>query len=157
MTAEFGFDAQPPLEPRLSDTPLKDPFSPNAYFWVGFFVGFLPMAYLALANAKRLSRDPALATRTLGAAVVVVLVGLVAFVIAPVTWVDTNSNVRLMVRILGAIGSVGLNLLHRGPALTRSLSSGETTSAWKKFIPIVVLAIAQAGIVFTIVSARGLR
>ena len=78
MTAEFDSGPQPPpLEPRLAANNLKPPFRPNAYFWVGFFAGFVPMGYLAITNARRLSRDNSLTTKTSVAAGAVALIAFV--------------------------------------------------------------------------------
>lgn len=147
----------PPLEPRLDGAPLEPPYKPLSYFFVGFFLGFVPMGYLAISNARRLNRDTALRNTTIGIAVAIAAVGFAVLAVAPASWVETNSDARLIIQIIGTVGSVALNWLHRGPALSRVMGSGDYASVWRKLVPLVVLALIQALIAFAIVSGRGLR
>ncbi len=158
MDDEFGFDeSPPPLESRLGAIELAPPFNPAAYFFVGFFLGFVPMGYLAVTNATRLSQGPELRTKTLGAAVAIAVIGFAIIALSPATWVADNSDARLLIQIIGAVGSVGLHQLHRGPALSRAIGNRDYTSAWKRIVPLVLIALLQAAVAFLIVSARGLR
>ena len=154
MTEQTRGGDKPAFEPQLSAASTPAPFSPTAYFYVGFFVGFLALAYVAIQNLNRFPRIQSLRERTFALLAATGIGLLVALLVLPIDVLEGSP--RIPPRIAAVLASIALYRFHRGPALGgANRYGGEYTSAWKAIGPIIALSLLQGIVTYVLIRSRG--
>lgn len=154
-------DSPPPptngeFSPRIRVVTTPAPFGPHTYFYIAFFAGAGALALIALLNLQRITVVAGLGSKTRALIAAMLVASLGFLVLSPASWWDPTTNIRLGVRVIAVLVSVGLYALHKGPALGTMQRHGDYSSVWKVIGQIALAAIAQ-GVVSSIVGlARGL-
>ncbi len=155
MTNPANAEQPPVFQSRLDGSrPTDPPFNPSSYFLVGFFLGFVAVAGVALYNLTRLSASDSLRNRTLVAGGSTILVGIAFLIFAPTDWLDGGSALRLGARVIAIAGAGWLTWIHRGPAGIAAARSGEYTSMWRAIGVALVGFLIQSAILLVILGIR---